>query len=133
MNTMKIPKEKLVTILVENRVKHRSLFLKAQEVYRELVIKELDFMLEEAKKGSTIRRRVNLAAPADHTEDYDKMLGLFALSSDTHVELTLNEYNQYVNDNWAWSAADNALKQNYTARNISPMFVGEDHSMPTSY
>ena len=133
MQSMKVDKVSLIHILTTNRDKHRDLFLSAQDVYRELVIKELDFMLEEAKNGSSIRRKVNLSPPEDHTNDYDKLIGLLKLSVEGEVELTLSEYSCYVEDNWSWSRAANIKNANYTARNISPMFVGEDASLPSSY
>lgn len=133
MQSMKVDKEKLIKLLKVNRDAHRKSFLAAQKVYRELVIKELDFMLKEAKKGSNIRRHVNLKAPEDHTADYDKLLGLLEMSSDAAVDLTVLEYSNYVDDNWAWSIGTKALASNYTSRNVSPMFVGENVSLPLSY
>ena len=133
MNTLKIDKYKLLHILKTNRENHRTLFLKAQDIYRELVIKELDGMLKDAREGSSIRRRVNFSAPEDHTNDYDRMIGILELSNDETLDLTISEYTYYVEDNWTWAKAANAKASNYTARNISPMFVGEDVSLPSSY
>lgn len=133
MNSMKVGKDRLRAIVNTNRAKHYTLFLEAQKVYKDLVIKELDQMLADARAGSNIRRRVNLRAPENHVNDYDRLMGLFDLSEDLSVELTIAEYDCYVNDNWSWAKVANTLNTNYTSHNVSPMWVGEDSSMPTSY
>jgi hypothetical protein len=71
MNTVKVKREELLTKVRSNRDAHRTLFLKAQEGYRKLVIEELDRMLADAKAGRPIQRSINLAEPADHSADYD--------------------------------------------------------------
>ena len=44
MKEIKVPKTELLKILNKNRAEHRDIFLKAQEKYREVVIKELDII-----------------------------------------------------------------------------------------
>ena len=58
MNTVKVKREELLTKVRANRDAHRTLFLKAQEGYRKLVIEELDRMLKDAKEGLRIQRSV---------------------------------------------------------------------------
>lgn len=132
METLKVNKGKLLAILRENRDKHRKTFLEAQTVYRKAVIDELDVMLKAARDGSTIRKHVNMAAPEDHTEDYDQLIGLLELSEDTVVDLDNTEYRNYVRDTWAWSAKANRINQAYSSNNLNPMFVGEDARFPSS-
>jgi len=60
MNTVKVKREELLTKVRSNRDAHRTLFLKAQEGYRKLVIEELDRMLADAKAGGPIARSINL-------------------------------------------------------------------------
>ena len=86
-----------------NRDAHRSLFLKAQEGYRKLVIEELDRMLADAKAVRPIARSINLVEPADHTEDYDRVLAMLEMSVDDAVILSAEEFSQYVLDRWIWS------------------------------
>ena len=49
MNTVKVKREELLAKVRSNRDAHQTLFLKAQEGYRKLVIEELDRMLEDAR------------------------------------------------------------------------------------
>ena len=65
MDEIKVDKARLIKTLKKNRRKHRAIFLKAQEVYREQMIKELDRALDEAKNGGAIRRGFSLPVPED--------------------------------------------------------------------
>jgi len=103
MQSVKIDKVKLLNKVKENREQHRNLFLKAQEGYRALVIKELDAMLAEARDGKPIRRAIMLPEPVDHTKDYDRVVAMLEMSVDAIIELSSQEFEEYVLDNWNWS------------------------------
>lgn len=133
MNALRVDKGKLLEILKSNRDAHLGVFLAAQKVYRKAAIAELDNMLQDALDGALIRKHVNLAAPENHTEDYERLIGLLELSTDVLVDLTAAEYSNYVQDNWAWSVRAKRLNEAYSSNNISPMFVGEDVRLPSSY
>jgi hypothetical protein len=113
MNTVTVKREELLTMVRTNRDAHRTLFLKAQEGYRKLVIEELDRMLEDAKAARPIARSINLAEPADHTADYDRVLAMLEMSVDDTVILSAQEFNQYVLDNWEWSRLASYTNQSY--------------------
>jgi hypothetical protein len=113
MNTVKVKREELLTKVRANRDAHRTLFLKAQEGYRKLVIEELDRMLADAKAGRPIQRSINLAEPADHTADYDRILAMLEMSVDDTIMLDAQEFNQYVLDNWEWSRLASYTNQSY--------------------
>ena len=113
MNTVKVKREELLTKVRTNRDAHRTLFLKAQEGYRKLVIEELDRMLADAKAGRSISRSINLAEPVDHTADYDRILAMLEMSVDDTIMLDAQEFNQYVLDNWEWSRLASYTNQSY--------------------
>jgi hypothetical protein len=106
METVKIDKEKLLAKLVANRNAHRAIFLKAQEGYRKTVIRQLDKMLRLARRGKRIplQVQVQVAAPVDQTEDYDRVISMMRWTKDKVIELTEGEFAQYVLDQWRWSA-----------------------------
>lgn len=133
MNAMKVNKGVITSILYRNREAHASLFTEAQAVFRAVAIEELAGMLKDAVDGKAIRRRINLSPPEDHTADYDKMLGLLNISDDAQVDLTIAEYDCYVNDNWHWAQHANRKNAAYASNNLNPMFVGEDATFGRSY
>lgn len=112
MNTVKVKKEDLLSKLLVNRENHRSLFLKAQEGYRALVIAELDKSLKDAREGREIRTYISMDAPEDHTDDYDNVIEMLQMSVDTEITLLAQDFQRYVLDKWQWSQA--ALLRNST-------------------
>ena len=107
MNSVRIDKHRLLGTVQENREKHRQVFEEAQVGYREMVIKELDAMLQEARGGKRIRRRVELDEPVDQTHDYDRVIAMLEMSVDEVVELDETAFANYVLDDWDWTGRVN--------------------------
>jgi hypothetical protein len=103
MNTVKVKREELLTKVRANRDAHRTLFLKAHEGYRKLVIEELDRMLKDAKEGLRIQRSVTLTEPSNHVKDYDRVITMLEMSVDDTITLEAHDFDRYVMDNWDWS------------------------------
>lgn len=114
MNTVKVKRTELLAKLQSNRKEHRDLFLKAQIGYRKAVISELDSMLSEARDGKQIRRVISLPEPQDHTGDYDRQIVMMEMSVDETIEVTSQEFDMYVMDNWSWKAMATASNMRYT-------------------
>lgn len=112
MNTVKVPKTKLLTKLKTNRKKHREIFLKAQEGYRQMVVEQLEEMLENARQGKKIETYVNLHAPVDQTKDYDRVISMLDMSVDKIIQLSSTEFANYVMDDWSW-------KEQFTMSNMA--------------
>ena len=112
MHAVTVNKDQLLGVLRENRDKHRSIFIEAQQGYREAVIHELDSMLADAKAGKKIQRAITLREPVDQTADYDRVIRMMEMSVDTEIDLEEHEFNMYVLDEWSW-------KQNFTASNYA--------------
>ncbi len=102
MNKMQFPKEKLLTILQENRRSHRDLFLKAQEEFREEAIKQLEERLENTRKGKKIDISLRLFEPIDQTKDYDRVIKMLEMCVEEILELSESDFAQYVMDDWSW-------------------------------
>lgn len=110
---MNFPVDKLLEIIRKNRDDHRNMFLKAQEGYREDFLKELEMMLEEARKGKRYLRMVQLVEPIDMTKEYDRIIKMLELTTEKNVQLTTQEFSQYVMDDWAWKAQVTATNSQY--------------------
>lgn len=114
MNTVKVSRAKLLEILKKNRDGHRELFLKAQEGYRAAVIKALDNALTDACNGVAFRTFVDLAAPEDHTGDYDTVISMLELSVDPEIVIDRGEFQQFVMDKWDWAAHAHFVNTTYS-------------------
>lgn len=105
--TFIVPLTQLLTQIKDNRGKHLAIVETAQVKYRELAIKELERQLADAKIGRKIRRSLSLTVPQNHLDDYDRIIGLFELVADggeKTIEITEDEYAQYVRDDWGWKS-----------------------------
>ena len=102
---VKVNKVDLLKVLRENRDKHRSLFLEALEGYREKVVELLTINLDNVKAGKEIVTFLNLPVPKDQTTEYDKVIRMLEMSIDEAFELSDDEFQCYVLDEWSWKEA----------------------------
>lgn len=114
LGAVTVTRQKLLTYLEENRTQHRALFEEAQVGFREQVIQLLDKRLEDAKQGKGIDLRIHLPEPQDHTKDYDRVILMVKMSVNDEIELTHQEFQQYVMDDWSWKREFVATASNYT-------------------
>jgi hypothetical protein len=105
MNQVKVKKDELLEILCRNRAEHRAIFLKAQEKYREVAIKELDAQLKAARNGKpfVLARITRLVQPQDYTAQYDRAIQMLEMSVDDTIIITAAEFSNFVQDIWDWS------------------------------
>ncbi len=102
LSIITVKKADLLGYLKSNRAEHNGFFMKAQEGYKKQFISELENSLMEAKAGRNFRRSVSLDAPIDHTRDYDRIIKMLEMSIKDEVLITEREFQQYVQDDWAW-------------------------------
>lgn len=100
--TTTVKKSELVEILNKNKEAHRGLFEKAIAEYRESAILELESWLKLIKSGQSIRAYTQLHVPEDHTDDYARVIRMMSMHQNETVELTENQFAQYVMDEWGW-------------------------------
>jgi hypothetical protein len=98
-----VDKGQLFSKMKSNLAKHREMFLEAQEGYREEVIKQLDSMLRDAREGKKIRVFVELEAPVDHSEDYEINLEMLSWSTKSEIEISREQFRNFVLDKWNWT------------------------------
>ena len=116
MRTVKIYKDELLTKLKSNRDDHRAGFLKALDAYRREAIEVLEEAIEDAKAGKRIITSTHLIEPVDMTREYDQVIAMLQMSVDDIVELTHQEFQNYVMDNWSWSEHVSASNTAYLAK-----------------
>lgn len=120
MKTIKVPKEQLVRQIEENMLTHREEFEKAWDGYRAKYVKNIENILDAAKdskRGAELVHFINLTAPQDHTEDYERALKMLEWDTEQMVELSQQEFTQYVQDNWGWKEQFRTTNSMYTEQN----------------
>lgn len=110
MKDIKVRKGELIAKMEGNRYTHRTDFEEAMDGYRVAVIKRLDEMMEQARKGKQVDQYVNLIMPEDHTDDYDRVIAMLSMDTEDTVLLSEGDFAKYVLDAWAW-------KEQFTATN----------------
>jgi hypothetical protein len=102
VRTVKVAKEDLIGRIQSNMDKHRAEFEAGLETYSKAVVQELEDWLDRAKKGKRVTAYTQLRAPEDHMEDYRQVLDMLKMSVDAEIELTHQEFSQFVRDDCGW-------------------------------
>lgn len=113
MQEITVEKAALIAKLQSNRDEHRSMFIKAQERYRDAMIAELDRALQEARDGQKIRRAFSLPVPEDHTEEFNTAIEMLQWETGDEVQLDQHDFQRYVQNRWQWAASFAANTQSY--------------------
>ena len=103
MRSVKIEKQRLLEKLRENREEHHRLYVDVEIAYRKAVIKEAYEIVRKADSGETFNRCIRATEPTDHTDDYDRAISMLEYSTEDIVEITDNEFDQFVLNKWDWS------------------------------
>lgn len=103
MRSIKVKKTELLAKLEENAKNHMNTFEKASEGYRKAMISTLEKMLDMAKKGKRVEHYINLVQPMNQFEDYERSIGMLKMHTEEDIEITSQEYAQFVQDKWNWS------------------------------
>lgn len=116
MKNVTVNKEKLIQIVQSNRVLHRSQYEKAFEGYRKECMEVLEANLKSLQHSRCHIVVFREQAPEDHTEDYDRVIAMLKMSVDENVQLTSEEFSQYVQDNWQWKDRWSMSNFKYTSK-----------------
>jgi hypothetical protein len=102
MRTVNVRKDELVQIVEKNRKRHGTVFEKAYGKFMEAVERELELRLHRIRRGKSVDLYIRLPEPRDMTESYDRVLEMLAMETRDEVELTEQEFQQFVQDDWSW-------------------------------
>ena len=116
MRTVNVKKTELLETLTVNCQHHRQEFLVALECYRMEAIEVLEDAIDDAKAGKRIMTATHLTEPMDMTREYKKVIMMLQMSVDEEIELTNTEVQNYVMDDWSWSAQASASNTAYTTK-----------------
>jgi hypothetical protein len=114
--TVQISKAKLIEKIKENKAKHIESFNKAVIAYKKKALTQLDELKAAAENGD-IKLKLDLTTPIDNSTHYDSIIEMFEWEERDSVELTQQEFNEYVQDKT--ESARFAMMSNQ-------MYLGED-------
>lgn len=107
MRNVNVNRTELIDKLTANRAQHRAVFEEALVGYQTRLIAELERRIRDLRKGRRIDHYIRLPEPEDHTDEYDRVIAMAEMSVDDTIQLSNDDFAQYVMDQWHW-------KQNFT-------------------
>jgi hypothetical protein len=105
MRTVQVDRDEFIAEVTTNRDNHREVFEQALAGYHSRLSRELERRLHDLRKGRRIEQYIGLPEPEDHTDDYDRVLRMAEMSVSDTLELSEDEFGQYVMDQWRWKQA----------------------------
>lgn len=102
MKTITVPKATLLEKLRENRGQHRQTFEEAWQGYRKHAERDLAERLDAVRDGKPFNLKFGLVVPQDHTDDYDTAINMLEWHVGDEMEVSQEEFRQYVEDDWGW-------------------------------
>ena len=118
MRNVKVNKNELMQILVNNRIEHLAKYDEAVEDYVLLALKVSKDNLKLAKQCDLdqLKKTKSLPpAPVSYEESYNRNIRMLELSVDETIELEEQLFNQLVLDEWSWKNAFTASTLSYKA------------------
>ncbi len=110
MKKVTINQKELLVILRENRDTHEADYKDAYEGYLETCEETLEDILADFKSGKLEIVQWTEFPPQSQVKDYDRVIRMLELSVDVEIELTSDEFANFVQDDWHW-------KDNWTISN----------------
>src|SRR5947209_13152067 len=96
MDSLKYRRPDVLEKLKANREKHKTAYDDAMEGFKEAVVKELAEALKLAKAGTEYRLILKQTKPNHYLKQYDRAIAMFEMSSQEEIELSEEEFTQYV-------------------------------------
>lgn len=97
-----LPKDELLTTLVENRRQHVEVYDIAAEAYQKALIAEMKEKLAAVEAGEDFSFFRFEGKPDNHGEDYDRAIAMVEMSSGETVELNSTDFEHFILDKWYW-------------------------------
>lgn len=101
VQTYTFDKQEVLNTLRTNRDNHRAIFLEALEGYKVTAISEFQKRIAAIRDGKLISY-VSLQLPQDQTKDYNRVIALLEKSKGNDIELSEEQFTNYMLDDWSW-------------------------------
>lgn len=96
--TVNISKQQLINKLKENKATHVKEYEEAVEAFKVEAARQIKEASKSLKDGEFKNVRLNLTLPVNRAEEYDRVIEMFNWETSDQVNLTQDEFNEYVHD-----------------------------------
>lgn len=121
MQRITISKSVLLPIVVENKNKHNEVFNLAVSGYWQKAENILSDKLEKVKNKERIENSLGLSYPVSYENDYNRVIRMLELTNEKEIDLSSNEFDQYVRNEWSWK---NVFISNSLSYATTPLMSG---------
>jgi hypothetical protein len=101
--TTKIDKRLLLAKIRDNREKHVKQYADAYIKFLDQYVARLSDLIGSAKTSGKPELYINLRTPECHTEDYDSVISMLEMSSETEISMNHADFECFVLDKWPWA------------------------------
>lgn len=102
MDKVLLKRDDLLEALRVNRDAHQAIFDEAVEGYEKEAVAKLQRYIRDIKKGGRKDISFMMPAPVNQVKDYDRVIKMVEMSIPDEIELTQQEFQMYVMDDWSW-------------------------------
>lgn len=118
-NDMKvtIKVEELIKHLKKNKAQHQKDFTSAKRIYLEKVMEFFEKSMTDVKAGKLVKGEYkhNMHQPIEKSKEYDKYIGMFELAEETEMTISVEDYDNFVNDEWHWVSQSKTILAMYNS------------------
>ena len=100
--TIKIKKSDLLGKIRENKKNHIVQYDEAVAAYKEEAIKKLEKLTNDVISGE-MKCHLNMITPVNNARKYDELITQFEMEVDKVIEVSQNEFTEYVHDRTSWA------------------------------
>lgn len=120
MQTIEIHRDKLLPIIKENQKKHDDIYNAAVSGYWEKAEQVLQEKLAKVQAKQKIENYLGLAYPDNHADDYLRAISMIELSHQDVIDLSQQEFDQYVRNQWNWRSSFLTINSAYISGCAGP-------------
>lgn len=110
MNSVTVSKEELLKVLKENKEKHIQIYNDAMEGLRIEFRQKLERTLEDVRAQKEVEFNVRIETPVNHEEQYDEVIEMLEMSTESTITLSRGEFQSYVQDKWVSQSEKNFMR-----------------------
>ncbi len=102
MQNITLNKNDLLPIVKENKEKHDNIYNAAVSGYWVKAEEILNTKLADVKEKKKVDNVLGITFPVNYSDDYNRVIRMLELSADEKIDLSSNEFDSYVRNQWHW-------------------------------
>lgn len=113
LKMIRVEKKELLETIQSNMEKHVSDYEETERGFKKHYKSTLAEMINRFDETGKIETFLTFDQPQSHEEDYQSIIDMLQMSVDDEVEITYEQFQRYVRDNWEWKKDFIALSAQY--------------------